>query len=340
MLNIALITLVFFAVLFAAFGIWLLVGQRTAARTRVAMRLKGVRQINHYELGDALARNRERESKKREHRKDALRRKAYSDIPAINDALKRTSWADKLNGMLLQAQIPINVTSFVMICALLMAMGVAVSVLWRRQLDPLLALVFGLVLGGAPAFYVLLKVRLRLKRFGNQLPDALDLLSSSVKAGQSLNAAVQNVADEMPDPIADEFKILADELTFGVTFDEALQHLVARVNTPDVRFFCSALMIQKETGGSLAEVLDGLQKTIRERFRILGQVKTLTAQGKLSGLIVGMLPVALCAIIYSINPDYMHPLFTDPFGRKLILVGLTMQMIGVFVIFRIVNIKV
>jgi len=340
MLNTAVVILVFFAVIFAFFGVWLLMGQRAAARTRVAVRLKGVRQIKRYELGDALAQTRERENRKKERRKEALRQKAYSDIPALDKALKKTTWAEVLNGMLLQAQIPITVTSFAMICALLAAMGVAVSVLWRRQLDVLLALVFAGLLGGAPILYVYVKVRVRLKRLSGQLPDALDLLSSSVKGGQSLNAAIQNVADEMPDPIADEFKILADELTFGVSFEEALRHLTTRVNTPDVRFFASALMIQKETGGSLAEVLDGLQKTIRERFRILGQVKTLTAQGKLSGLIVGLLPVALCAFIYFANPDYMRDLFVTDIGKKLLIGGLSLQMLGVYVIFKIVNIKV
>jgi tight adherence protein B len=338
--NIAFDALLVFAGLFLLFGVWLLLGQRASSRTRVEVRLKGVRQIKKYELGDSLAQTRERESKKREHRKEVLRQKAYSDIPALNNALKQASWADRLSGMLLQAQVPVNVTSFVMICGLLAAMGVAVSVLWRRHLDPLLGLLFGGVLGLAPMLFVFLKVRMRLRRFGSQLADALDLLSSSVKGGQSLNAAVQNVADEMPDPIADEFKILADELTFGVTFDDALQHLTTRVNTADVRFFASALMIQKETGGSLAEVLDGLQKTIRERFRILGQVKTLTAQGKLSGIIVGALPIALCVLIYFLNPAYMRDLFVTPVGQKMLIGGVSLQLLGVFVIYRIVNIKV
>ncbi len=340
MQNAAIVILVFFAVLFAFFGVWLLMGQRAASRTRVEVRLKGVRQIKRYELGDALAETRERENRKRERRNKALRQKAYSDIPVLDKALKKTTWAEVVSGMLLQAQMPMTVTTFGMVCGLLAAMGVAVSVLWRRELDVLLALVFAVLLGGIPIFYVHMKVRIRLKRFAGQLPDALDLLSSSVKGGQSLNAAIQNVANEMPDPMADEFKILADELTFGVGFDDALRHLSARVNTPDVRFFASALMIQKETGGSLAEVLDGLQKTVRERFRILGQVKTLTAQGKLSGLIVGLLPVALCAFIYFANPDYMRDLFVTDIGKKMLIGGGSLLMLGVYIIFKIVNIKV
>jgi tight adherence protein B len=219
-------------------------------------------------------------------------------------------------------------------------MGAAVSLIWRRSFDPILAFIFAVILGSAPAIYTYVKVRHRLKRFNAQLPDALDLLSSSVKGGQSLNSAVQNVADEMPDPVGDEFKILADELTFGVAFDAALRHLMTRVNSPDVRFLATALMIQKETGGNLSEVLDGLQKTIRERFRILGQVKTLTAQGKLSGLIVGLLPVALCAFLYFANPEYMRKLFNPGLGRWLVIIAVSLQMLGCFLIAKIVKIQV
>ena len=223
---------------------------------------------------------------------------------------------------------------------MLAAMGVAVALLWRRSFDPLLSSLFGLVLGASPAVYVYVKVKRRAKKFNAQLPDALDLLSSSVRAGQSLNAAIQNVADEMPEPISDEFKILSDELTFGVSFDAALRHLAIRVDTSDVRFLTTALTIQKETGGNLSEVLDGLEKTVRERFRILGQVKTLTAQGKLSGLIVGVLPLALCAFLYFANPDYMRPLFEDKMGHWLLGTAVGLQLMGILLIRRIVNIKV
>ncbi|MFO7955991.1 MAG: type II secretion system F family protein [Candidatus Brocadiia bacterium] len=338
--DIAVIALIFFSVLFAFFGVWLLVSQRGTSRDRVADRLRGVRQVKRYELGDALAETKEREQQKKQRRKEALRQKAYSDIPVLDDALQKTTWAERLNSMLIQAQIPISVTFFVAMCGGLVALGILVSVLWRQTFDPLLALLFGVLLGGAPPAYVFIRVKRRIKKFNDQLPDALDLMSSSVKSGQSLNAAIQNVADEMPDPVSDEFRILSDELTFGVSFSDALRHLMERVNTSDVRFFATALMIQKETGGNLSEVLDGLQETIRERFRILGQVKTLTAQGKLSGLIVGLLPIGLCLVIYMANPEYMSQLFTTSIGRKMLAGGVGLQLIGVFLIYRIVQIKV
>ncbi len=338
--QIVILVLVVFAVLFLLLGVWLLIGQGSAGKARVMVRLKGVQQIKKYELGDALAETREMQLQKRQERKEALKKQAYSDVPILDRVLKRTSWAEKLNGMLIQSQFPITVTAFLSLSGLLAALGVAITIVWRRSFDPLLSLIIALVLGAVPFVFVSLKVRLRLKKFGSQLPDALDLLSSSVKAGQSLNAAIQNVGDEMPDPIADEFRLMSDELTFGVTFEMALAHLRTRVSTPDVRFFVTAMLIQKETGGNLSEVLDGLQKTIRERFRILGQVKTLTAQGKLSGLIVGVLPIVLGAGIYVMNPDYMGGLFTTKLGHTLIGVALGLEIVGGLIIRKIVRIKV
>lgn len=338
--DLVIIALVFFSVLFIILSVWLLVAQHTAEKTRVQTRLGGVRQIKRYELGDALAESRATQMKKREERKEALKRQAFSDIPALDRVLKRTSWAEKLNGMLIQAQLPMTVTAFAALSGLLAVMGVSITIVWRRQLDMAMALIVALVMGGLPFLFLRMKVRRRIKRLGTQLPDALDLLSSSVKAGQSLNAAIQNVADEMPDPVGDEFRILSDELTFGVTFEAALQHLRVRVPTSDVRFFATAMLIQKETGGNLSEVLDGLQKTIRDRFRILGQVRTLTAQGRLSGLIVGILPIALCAFIYVANPEYMVGLFTTKLGHMLLGVAGGLQIVGGLIIRKIVNIKV
>jgi tight adherence protein B len=183
-------------------------------------------------------------------------------------------------------------------------------------------------------------VTVRAKKFDAQFPDALDLLSSCVKSGMSLNAAVQNVAEEMPDPVADEFRIIADQLTFGEDLSKVLHRFADRMDSEDVQVFTTALMIQKETGGNLSEILDGLQQTIRERFRILRQVKTLTAQGRLSGWIVGLLPIALGGALYVFNPDYMGLLFTTKAGHWLIGIALTFQFLGMLMIRKIVDVKV
>ena len=337
-MQIAVLALVFLAVVFAAFGVWMITGSREKPADRVQLRMDGVRQIKSYELGESLAVAEKQEAIRKVKKKEIVRRKAFSDIPVLDRRLKVTPWATRLAGRLRQAQLPLTVSAFVLVCLAAAGVGGCLAFIWRRdiRLTLLVAPVFGIV----PYMYVTLAVRSRLKRFNLQFPDALDLLSSSVKGGLAFNAAVQNVADEMPDPIADEFRMLADELSFGIDTVDGLNHLSDRLGTQDVKFFCTALIIQKETGGNLSEILDGLQQTIRERLRILGHVRTLTAQGRLSGWVVGLLPVALGGVIYMLNPDYMSDLFTTDFGHKLLMFAGTLQVLGMLIIRKIVNIKV
>jgi tight adherence protein B len=334
-----LLGLIFLAVIFGFMGLWLLIGGATAEKKRMQSRLRGVQQVRDWELGDALAEKEQKQAKKRKKRKEQAKKKAFSDIPTLERKLSKVPWAQKLSFQLRQAQLPLTVTTFVLISGAASALGVAGSVVLTGGLDPLMSPA-GLLLGALPYLYVIIAVKRRLKMFAQQLPDALDMLSSCVKGGLALNSAIQNVADEMPDPAGDEFKIVADEMTFGMSTQRVLRRLANRLDISDVRFFCAALMIQKETGGNLAEVLDGLQTTIRERFRILGQLKTLTAQGRMSGYVVGGLPIGLSVMIYLANPDYMNQLFTTSMGHKLIAAALIFQGIGVLMIRKIVDIKV
>ena len=334
-----ILALVFVAVLLGTLGVWLLVGNRESSSDRIQMRLKGVHQIKDYELGESLAVAEDKKKQARDKRKDITRKKAFSDIPVLENRFGAKPWAEKLSAKLRQAQMPLTVTAFLLICVAAGGVGALLTVALHSKAHPLLTPLGFFMFAVAPYLYLTVAVSSRIKRFGLQFPDALDLLSSSVKSGQALNAAIQNVAEEMPDPVGDEFKIISDELTFGVEMADALRHLSHRLDTSDVQFFCTALLIQKETGGNLSEVLDGLQKTIRERFRILRQVKVLTAQGRLSGWVVGLLPIALGGVIYLCNPEYMAQLFTDT-GKKLLIVALALQMVGMFIIRKIVNIKV
>jgi len=331
--------LIFLAVLFGFLGVWLLVGGASAEKKRMRNRLKGVQQVRDWELGDSLAEKEREQAKKRKKRKEKAKKKAFSDIPTLERKLSKVDWAQRLSFQLRQAQLPLTVSTFLLISVAASALGVGGSVILKGGFDLFLTPA-GLLLGVLPYVYVIVAVKRRLKLFAQQLPDALDMLSSCVKGGLALNSAIQNVADEMPDPAGDEFKIVADEMTFGMSTERVLRRLANRVDLSDVRFFCAALMIQKETGGNLAEVLDGLQTTIRERFRILGQLKTLTAQGRMSGYVVGGLPIGLSIMIYMANPDYMNYLFTTSMGHKLIAVALVFQAIGVFMIRKIVDIQV
>lgn len=338
-MQIVLVLLILLAVGFATVSIWLLIGVRSSAAQKIQLRMKGVRQIKDYELGDALAETEKQKKADQEKRRAIIKKKAFSDIPALEEQFGTKPWAEKLGARLRQAQLPVTVSTFLLICFAFGAVGGLTAVILAGGIN-LLFVPMGFVgMGILPYGYLSIAVARRINKFSMQFPDALDLLSSSVKSGQALNVAVQNVADEMPDPIGDEFKIISDELTFGVELSEALRRFQQRVHTPDVQFFGTALLIQKETGGNLAEVLDGLQKTIRERFRILRQVRTLTAQGRLSGWVLGILPPALGLVIFIVNPEYMKQIFEPP-GPKLLVVAGVLELIGMLMIRKIVNVKV
>jgi len=338
-MQMLILGLVFVAVAFAALGVWLLVGSKGAMSQRVQERLQGVRQIAEYNLGDSLAQAERKKRERKEKRREIIKSKAFRSIPVLEDRAGKKHWAESLNGHLQRAQLPLSVTTFLLICSVAGMCGAALTVVWSRAVHPVLATAGFGVFAVGPYVYLRFSAAAREKKFSSQFPDALDLLSSCVKSGQSLGTAVQNVADEMPDPVAEEFRIMSDELSFGEDLSKVLKRFSQRMNTEDVQVFCTALQIQRESGGNLSEVLDGLQKTMRERFRILRQVKTLTAQGRLSGWIVGGLPIALGAVIYLCNPDYMGDLFTST-GKKLLAVAIGLQVAGILLIRKIVNIKV
>ncbi len=180
----------------------------------------------------------------------------------------------------------------------------------------------------------------REKAFDEQLGDALNLFANSLKAGYSYMQAVASVAKEMPDPLGKEFAILTKEMSLGIDADEALEHMRHRMDSEDLGLMITAIMIQRKTGGNLAEILENISETIRARLTIQGEIRTLTAQGKLSGIIVVLLPFAVAIMIFFMSPDYMILLFTHPIGRALVITALVSEMIGIYLIKRIIEIKV
>jgi len=185
-----------------------------------------------------------------------------------------------------------------------------------------------------------IRIQKRLKAFTNQLNDALNIMSNSLRAGYSFLQSVNSVSREMPDPIAHEFRRLLKELSLGQEADKALKNLVARVESDDLALVVRAILIQKETGGNLAEILDTISTTIRDRVKIQGEIKTLTAQGRLSGMIVSFMPVVLIGIMYMINPEYISVLFQHPIGRMLLIGSFVNEVIGMLLIRKIVSIEV
>ena len=208
------------------------------------------------------------------------------------------------------------------------------------RIHPALLPLVGLLMGSLPLMWLLLRRKRRLKAFAAQLPDALEMLARTLRAGQSLAFGFNMVATEMPLPISKEFGRVFEEQNLGIPLDESLRSMTDRIPNLDLKFFVTAVILQRQTGGDLAEILDKIGDLIRDRFRIWGQVQALTGEGRLSGVVLLALPFVLFIAVYQLNPDYVMVLFTDPMGTKMLAVAVIMQILGALVIRKIVNIKV
>jgi tight adherence protein B len=191
-----------------------------------------------------------------------------------------------------------------------------------------------------PFIWLWWKRNARLKKFAAQLPEAMELVARALRAGHSLAAGLHVVADEMPEPIAKEFGRVYEEQNLGVSLEDALMHMCERVPNLDLRFFVTSVNIQRQTGGDLAEILDRIGHVIRERFKILGQVKALTAEGRLSGVVLIAMPIGLFLMMLHMKPDYIELLWTDPMGVKMSVGAIVLMIIGSYAIKKIVDIKV
>ncbi len=180
----------------------------------------------------------------------------------------------------------------------------------------------------------------RFKKFAKQLPDALELIGRALRSGHSLNSGLHVVVSEMPNPISTEFSLAYEQQNLGVPIETSLKSMLKRMPNMDLKFFVTAVAIQRQTGGDLAEILDKIGYVIRERFKILGTVQALTGEGRLSGVVLMILPIAIFFAVYYLNPDYVMLLFTTEMGKKMIGAGIVMQVMGAWVINKIIDIKV
>lgn len=243
-----------------------------------------------------------------------------------------------VKNMMEQADVRMSGARFLTICVLAAAAGATICLMTPvpNYLVPLFALVTGIL----PVLWLMLKRKKRLARFNQQLPEALELLSRSLRAGHSLAAGFGLVASEMQEPISREFGRAFEEQNLGITLDEALDDMTVRVPNMDLRFFATAVMLQRQTGGDLAEILDKIGKLIRERFKLAGQIQALTGEGRLSGIVLLALPPSLFAVMMYLNAEYAMVLFRDETGRMLLAGALVLQLVGALVIRKIINIKV
>jgi tight adherence protein B len=202
-------------------------------------------------------------------------------------------------------------------------------------------IVLGALVGGSIRYLLLrFKKGRRLSKFGSALPDAIELMARALSAGHSMGSCIEVVAEQSPQPLAGEFDICFQQQKFGIPFRDALLDMAGRVPLKDLHFLVTAILVQKETGGDLTEILNRTTNVIRERSRIEGEVKTYTAQGRLTGWILGLMPVVMLGLINFMTPGYSHVLFYDPLGHKLLYAAAALIALGGFVISRIVDIKV
>jgi tight adherence protein B len=243
-----------------------------------------------------------------------------------------------LSKVIVQADVHIRPSTLFAIGLVLGVIGSSVS--WVMGVKVYLAPIAGLIMFSIPFGWLFTKRALRLKKFSAQLPDALELVARALRAGHSLAAGMHVVAEEMPAPVCDEFNRVYEEQNLGISLDDSLKGMCERVPNLDLRFFVTSVLIQRQTGGDLAEILDKIGYVIRERFRILGQVKALTAEGRLSGVILIALPFGLFLLMMHIKYEYVEKLWTHPLGIKMSVYALIAQILGALVIRKIVNIKV
>ena len=269
---------------------------------------------------------------------DVLKQELLSDVPLLERALSRLKTAQRMDARLRQAGMEMKVGIFVLLSLALFALGALVGLFLHWPF--VLALLLGALLFTVPCTVVGVKRGRRMKAFTSQFPDALEMFARSLRAGHSFTGAIQLVAQEMPHPLGSEFRQVFDEQNLGVPLREALTGMTRRVDSLDARFFVTAVLIQRETGGNLAEIIDKIAHVIRERFRIQGQLKIFTAQARMTGIILSVLPVGLALAIGILNPDYLKPLWFERAGRFLIALALGMQISGALVIRKIIRIKI
>lgn len=202
------------------------------------------------------------------------------------------------------------------------------------------SMLLAVVLATLPWLWLMRKRSQRIRLFERQIPEALDLMGRALRAGHALPTAVKMVADEMPDPIARDFRILFDETNFGIPQNEALMRLAERVPVDDLKFFVIAVMIQRESGGNLAELLDNISAIVRARLKLLGEVRTLSAEGKMSAWVLGLLPFAVGLVISIVHPTFMEVLWTDPMGLNLVGIALMLMVLGAWWMSRIIKIRI
>jgi tight adherence protein B len=267
-----------------------------------------------------------------------LRQRKLSDLPWLNDILSAMTNLGGLEKILQQANSQMPVGLFLMLSVVLGVVGMTIAAFMDYPL--LVAGGVGLVCLMLPLIKIKMQRTKRFKEFERQLPEALDLMARALRAGHAFSVGMKMVGDEFPDPIGPEFNRTVEEISFGIDTPEAMGNLNNRVVSTDLKFFITALVVQRETGGNLAEIIEAISRLIRQRFELLGRVKALSAEGRLSGIVLFAMPFVMGGVLWWMNEDYMRLLIEDDLGLMMLGVAGLLMLFGAVIMKKMCDIKV
>ena len=267
-----------------------------------------------------------------------LKQRMLAQTPTMDRMLLQIPRIHQLDRLLLQSGLRLSVAGFLGLTLLMIAVGLLLALL--IGLPTLLVIVIGVAAGMLPLLYVTSAKHKRMLVIEQQLPDALDLMARAMLAGHAFTSGLKMVSEEVSDPVAGEFSIVFDEINYGISVQDALVNLATRVPSTDLRYFVISVVIQRETGGNLAELLNNISALIRARMKLMGAVRVLSAEGRLSALILTILPFALAGVIFLINSKFLSVLWTDPVGPKIVAGALVIMIFGMFWMWRVIKIRV
>jgi tight adherence protein B len=314
---------VFVVVALATFAVASVFDQRSAQARLIKDRLATVQKAAEREPDEEFA---------------LLRDEQLSKIPGLDTLLRRSARVSAIQEALTQAGMKFRAGNFLVLCLFCGVVAGVATLIWAR--NPAIAWAALVIAAFIPYAVVSYRRQKRFEKIEELFPEAIDTLARAVRAGHAFTTALEMISNETSEPLASEFRKLYEEQKFGMPVRDALMNLTERVPLVDVKFFVTAVMLQRETGGNLAEILDNLSYVIRERFKIQRQVRVHTAQGRLTmALLMGMPPVVVL-VLEVFSPDFVHPLFYDPIGHLLVVLSIALQTIGYFVIRKIIKIQV
>lgn len=266
------------------------------------------------------------------------KQRLLAKTPGLQNLLLSMPRVHLLDRLLLQSGLDISVAGFLGVTVIAALLGALVAVFLGVPL--LLLAIIAIAAGALPLMYISRAKNKRMKVIENQLPDALDLMGRAMRAGHAFPSALRMVGNEMAEPIASEFRTVFEEINYGISTQEALTNLSTRVPSTDLSYFVIAVLIQHETGGNLSELLGNISGIIRERLKLMGTIRVLSAEGKLSAWILTLLPFVLAITLQAINPGFLSVLWTDPAGIKMTIIALCMMLLGIYAMSRIIKIRV